>query len=79
MNEDLFAKLPRRYSSLDIHKYYSVATGVNFDRQESLFIHYLLSGRNTLLHRRFAMCQHVKAARAVAAGIVNEIGNEISA
>jgi len=31
MNEDLFARLSRRYLALDIHKHYSVVAGVNFD------------------------------------------------
>lgn len=33
MNEDLFARLSRRYLALDIHKHYSVVAGVNFDGQ----------------------------------------------
>jgi transposase len=33
MNGDLFARLSRRYLALDIHKYYSVVAGVNFDGQ----------------------------------------------
>lgn len=33
MNEDLFARLSRRYVALDIHKYYSIVAGVNFDGQ----------------------------------------------
>lgn len=33
MNEDLLARLSRRYLALDIHKHYSVAAGVNFDSQ----------------------------------------------
>ena len=31
MNEELFARLSRRYLALDIHKHYSVVAGVNFD------------------------------------------------
>jgi transposase len=31
MNQDLFARLSRRYLALDIHKHYSVAAGVNFE------------------------------------------------
>ena len=31
MNEDLFARLSRRYLALDIHKHYSVVAGVNFE------------------------------------------------
>jgi transposase len=33
MNEDLFARLSRRYLALDIHKHYSVVAGVNFEGQ----------------------------------------------
>jgi transposase len=33
MNEDLFARLTRRYLALDIHKHYSVVAGVNFEGQ----------------------------------------------
>jgi len=33
MNEDLLARLSRRYLALDIHKHYSVVAGVNFDSQ----------------------------------------------
>ena len=36
MNEDLFARLSRRYIALDIHKHYSVAAGVNFDGKVTL-------------------------------------------
>lgn len=31
MNEELIARLSRRYVALDIHKYYSIVAGVNFD------------------------------------------------
>jgi transposase len=31
MSEDLFARLSRRYLALDIHKYYSIVAGVNFE------------------------------------------------
>ena len=31
MNEELFARLSRRYLALDIHKHYSVVAGVNFE------------------------------------------------
>jgi transposase len=33
MNEDLIARLSRRYLALDIHKHYSVVAGVNFEGQ----------------------------------------------
>jgi len=33
MNEELIARLSRRYIALDIHKHYSVVAGVNFDGQ----------------------------------------------
>jgi transposase len=33
MNEELFARLSRRYLALDIHKHYSVVAGVNFEGQ----------------------------------------------
>jgi transposase len=33
MNEELIARLLRRYLALDIHKHYSVAAGVNFESQ----------------------------------------------
>jgi transposase len=33
MNEELIARLSRRYLALDIHKHYSVVAGVNFDGQ----------------------------------------------
>ncbi len=33
MKEELFARLSRRYLALDIHKYYSVAAGVDFEGQ----------------------------------------------
>jgi transposase len=33
MNEELIARLSRRYLALDIHKYYSVVAGVNFEGQ----------------------------------------------
>jgi transposase len=33
MNEELIARLSRRYLALDIHKHYSVAAGVNFEGQ----------------------------------------------
>jgi len=33
MNEELFARLSRRYMALDIHKHYSVVAGVNFEGQ----------------------------------------------
>lgn len=33
MNEDLFARLSRRYLAIDIHKHYSIVAGVNFDSQ----------------------------------------------
>ena len=31
MDEELIARLSRRYLALDIHKYYSIVAGVNFD------------------------------------------------
>jgi transposase len=33
MNEELYARLSRRYLALDIHKHYSVVAGVNFEGQ----------------------------------------------
>jgi transposase len=33
MNEELIARLSRRYQALDIHKHYSVVAGVNFEGQ----------------------------------------------
>jgi len=36
MNEDLFARLSRRYLALDIHKHYSVVAGVDFDGKVTL-------------------------------------------
>jgi transposase len=36
MNEDLIARLSRRYLALDIHKHYSVVAGVNFEGQVEL-------------------------------------------
>jgi hypothetical protein len=33
MNEELIARLSRRYVALDIHKHYSVVAGVNFEGQ----------------------------------------------
>ncbi len=33
MNEELYARLSRRYLALDIHKHYSVVAGVNFESQ----------------------------------------------
>ena len=33
MNEELIARLSRRYLALDIHKHYSVVAGVNFEGQ----------------------------------------------
>ena len=33
MDKELIARLSRRYLALDIHKYYSVVAGVNFDSQ----------------------------------------------
>ena len=36
MNEDLFARLSRRYLALEIHKHYSVAAGVNFEGKVTL-------------------------------------------
>ena len=31
MNEELIARLSRRYLALDIHKHYSIVAGVNFE------------------------------------------------
>ena len=36
MDGDLFARLSRRYLALDIHKYYSVAAGVDFEGKVTL-------------------------------------------
>ena len=33
MNEELIARLSRRYLAVDIHKHYSVVAGVNFEGQ----------------------------------------------
>jgi hypothetical protein len=33
MDEEIIARLSRRYLALDIHKHYSVVAGVNFEGQ----------------------------------------------